>query len=199
MQSDLKIVGFWVFLCSCNAREQLHWNEGDKWHQVCPEECPLLPYQKRILLALIEMKFSLLFRIKRKESLITVETLVWSLCQWYSVNHSGSQGKRLYLTGPLLYKSTQWAWEILYSLKRSGFFIWPIRQTDQIGLKKTKFDAAVKYLGAVKNASFINKVFIICLGQVKEVLLSLKAISTLYLAFCLLLLWDVQQKTTPEY
>lgn len=112
-----------------------------------------------------------------------METLVWSLCQWYSVNHCGSQGKRLYLPRPLLYKSTPTAQTVC--LRNLLFFekkwlLYLTYQTNQIFLKKMKLDAVVKDYGAVKDRSFINKIFIICSGQVKELLLSLKAISTLY-------------------
>lgn len=99
------------------------------------------------------------------------------------MNHCGSQGKRLYLPRPLLCKSTPTAQTV--SLRNLLFFenkclLYLTYQTNQICLKKTKLDAVVKDLGAVKDTSFINKIFIICSGQVKELLLSLKAISTLY-------------------
>lgn len=58
-----KIIEFWVFeiasLCSFNTEDKLHWTKGDKQDtkSVLRSLLCLLPYQRRILLALIEKAF----------------------------------------------------------------------------------------------------------------------------------------------
>lgn len=72
---------------------------------------------------------------------------------------------------------------------------WTKKKTKKkTGLKK-KFDVIIKNLWVVQNLSFITRIVNVYLRQVVS---SLKEISALYLAFCLLAFWDVQHETNPE-
>lgn len=86
--------------------------------------------------------------------------VVFSESQWFPrektiLNNASSLQLHAYSTDSLrnlLFFENKWLLYLTY-------------QTIQICLKKTKLAAVVKDLGAVKGMSFINKIFIICLGR----------------------------------